>query len=92
MIIDYGTGKDEPHIYVYDKCHISQEQLSKAIMDKRVCVAKEADIILGFARYNMFWDSIPFLNLLYVPDGYHHMGIGIALLRFLGKRYERKRE
>ena len=82
MIINYATHLDEPSIYVYDKRHISQEQLLKAISDKRVYVAKESDVVLGYARFNLFWDSIPFLNMLYVPSGYNRMGVGSDMLMF----------
>lgn len=38
--------------------------------------------VMGMLRWNYFWDSIPFLNRLYVPDGYTHHGVGSELLRF----------
>ena len=82
MKIDYAVISDEPNILVFDKRHISQEQLIKAITDNRVCVATEAEIVLGYARFNFFWDSIPFLNMLYVPDGYNRIGVGSGLLKF----------
>lgn len=82
MIIEYATDKYQSNIYVFDKRHISQEQLVKAISEQRVCVAREAEIVLGYARYNYFWDSIPFLNMLFVPDGYNRMGVGSGLLKF----------
>ena len=82
MIIEYASEKYESDIFVFDKRHISQEQLAKAISDRRVCIAREAEIVLGFARYNYFWDNIPFLNMLYAPDGYNHIGVGSGLLKF----------
>ena len=82
MVISIASVKDEPQVFVFDKKHLTSEQLSKAICDNRVYVAKTNEIVLGYARYGLFWDSIPFLNMLYVPDGYTRMGVGSSLLRF----------
>jgi N-acetylglutamate synthase-like GNAT family acetyltransferase len=80
-MVVYATQDDMPEIKTFDK-HISEKMLIKAIMDKRVLVFKSADIIMGIARWSYFWDSIPFLNMLYVPDGYTHHGVGSELLKF----------
>ena len=82
MDISIATVKDEPHVFVFDKKYLTREQLSKAISDNRVYVAKTDDIVLGYARYGLFWDSIPFLNMLYVPDSYSLMGVGSSLLKY----------
>ena len=56
--------------------------LVSAINDERVLVYKTAGVVMGIARWNFFWDSIPFLNMLYVPDGYTHHGVGTELMKF----------
>ena len=80
MVI-YAIQSDTPDIKEFDN-HISEQMLVKAIADGRVLVFKSADIVMGIARWNYFWDSIPFLNMLYVPDGYTHHGVGSELLLF----------
>ena len=80
MVI-YATRNDLLEIKAFDK-HISDDMLTKAMSDRRVLVFKSADIVMGIARWNYFWDSIPFLNMLYVPDGYTHHGVGTELLKF----------
>jgi len=80
MVI-YASHSDISEIKVFDK-HISDQMLEKAISDGRVLVYKSANIIMGITRWNYFWDSIPFLNMLFVPDGYTHHGIGTELLKF----------
>ena len=82
MTIEYATTKYEQDVFVFDKKHLSQEQFAKVIADKRVCVARQDDIVFGYARFGLFWDSIPFLNMLYVPSGYTRMGVGSGLLSF----------
>ena len=34
---------------------------------------------IGLMRWSLFWDSIPFCNLLYVKDGFQRMGFGRRL-------------
>ena len=80
-MVVYAEQNDMPDIKVFDK-HISEQMLAKAIADRRVMVFKSTDIVMGIARWNYFWDSIPFLNMLYVPDGNTHHGIGTELLKF----------
>jgi N-acetylglutamate synthase-like GNAT family acetyltransferase len=80
MVI-YAAQNDMPEIKVFEK-HISEQMLTKAIADGRVLVFKSAEIVMGIARWNYFWDSIPFLNMLYVPSGYTHHGVGSELLKF----------
>ena len=80
MVI-YAAQSDLPEILAIDK-HISGHMLTKAIIDGRVLMFKSADIVMGIARWNYFWDSIPFLNMLFVPDGYTHHGVGSELLKF----------
>ena len=80
-MVGYAAQNDIPEIKVFDK-HISDGMLVKAISDRRVLVFKSADIIMGIARWNYFWDSIPFLNMLFVPDGYTRHGVGTELMKF----------
>jgi len=80
-MVVYATQDDMPDIKVFDK-HITGQMLAQAISDKRVLAFKSAGVVMGIARWNYFWDSIPFLNMLYVPDGYTHHGIGTELLKF----------
>jgi GNAT superfamily N-acetyltransferase len=77
----YAAMSDFDDVAVFDR-HIVYDALRKAIDEQRVMVYKTADVVMGVARFNYFWDSIPFLNLLYVPDGYQHGGIGSDLLRY----------
>ena len=80
-MVVYATSNDISEIEAFDK-HISAPMLEKAITDKRVLVFKSADIVMGIARWNYFWDSTPFLNILFVPEGYTHHGVGSELLVF----------
>ena len=84
-MIEFATLDDVDTILEYDE-HVALSEIERLIENKRCIVAKSNDIIFGFARWNLFWDNTPFLNMLYVPDGYNRMGIGSQLLEFWEKQ------
>lgn len=62
----------------YDK-HIGKDILLKQIEDKHIIIAEEDSSFLGWLRYNLFWDSIPFMNMLFFLDEYRRKGYGTVL-------------
>ena len=38
--------------------------------------------ITGWLRWNLFWDAIPFMNMLYVLEKHRGMGIGTRLAAY----------
>ncbi len=46
------------------------------------CMMTEDGRITGVLRWGLFWDSIPFVNLLFVREPLQHAGRGTALVRF----------
>lgn len=46
-------------------------------------IAKDQDNkIIGWLRYNYFWDNTPFMNMLYLNENYRNKGIGKEFVRF----------
>lgn len=78
--MDIRTAKpdDLPTLAQHDR-HISPRELETSIRLGRVYIAEEQGELLGWLRYNLFWDNTPFMNLLYVLDGYRGKGLGRAL-------------
>ena len=59
---------------------ISREELGNSIKAGRVLVLLEGDTLVGWLRYNLFWDNTPFLNMLYVLEPYRGKGYGTMLV------------
>lgn len=59
----------------YDS-HISESELRNAICLGRVYLAQEHGSLVGWLRYNLFWDNTPFMNLLYLLERYRNQGLG----------------
>ncbi len=68
----------------HDK-HISESELRRVISANRILVMYKGDDFIGWLRFGLFWDSIPFMNMLYILDGYRGKGYGTELLSFWEK-------
>lgn len=83
-IIRYADEKDFETISKHDK-HISVTELKNAIALKRVLVMYQNDCFAGWLRFNLFWDEIPFMNILYLLEEYRGQGYGRQLVMFWEK-------
>ncbi|EOL46081.1 hypothetical protein RV11_GL001193 [Enterococcus phoeniculicola] len=60
--------------------HLSKEKIKEKIERQEIFLAKENNKIIGFLRFNYFWDELPFINLLFVEADHRKQGIGSALM------------
>jgi len=81
MKIRYAEIKDYLWLKEHDR-HISEETLKTKIEAKEIYVAEENNELIGWLRYNLFWDNIPFMNLLYFPEEYRRRGMGRKLVNY----------
>ncbi len=81
MEIRFAVMEDAETIKKYD-FHISNQELKNNIWLKRVYIAEKNGRFVGWLRYNLFWDNIPFMNMLYVLDDYRGNGIGKKLVEY----------
>lgn len=79
--IRYANREDFPLLHSRDR-HISAAGLQSGIEAKRVLVLLCGAHLAGWLRYNLFWDNLPFLNMLYFFEGYREKGYGGQLVRF----------
>ncbi|MDE7303953.1 MAG: GNAT family N-acetyltransferase [Oscillospiraceae bacterium] len=61
--------------------HVPRERMRKLVSDGFVLAAFSGDSFAGWLRYGLFWDGIPFMNMLFVLEEYRGNGIGTALVR-----------
>ncbi len=79
MIIELAQPKDREQIRMYDR-HISDERLCRCIADQLVYAIKDNEQIVGVLRYSLFWQTIPFADLLYIDERYRNKGYGSKLM------------
>lgn len=79
MTIRYATDEDFKLLAEYDD-NIAEEELKDAIARRRILVMFDGKKFVGWLRYNLFWDNIPFMNLLHVLK--QRKGYGTQLVEF----------
>ncbi len=88
-MIRYADTDDLNILRKYDT-HIQTAQLQLSINEGRVLIAEENASFAGWLRYNLFWDSIPFINMLYFLGSYRNKGWGREILRFFEQEMVKK--
>ncbi len=89
MEIRNANMNDLNVILQYDH-HITENELSTLITLKRVLIVAENHQFVGWLRYNLFWDNIPFLNMLYILEPFQNKGYGKALIEHFEKKVKEK--
>ncbi|MDE7171611.1 MAG: GNAT family N-acetyltransferase [Oscillospiraceae bacterium] len=79
-MIRYANQSDFERLREHDR-HISEDELARGIEAGRVLVMFEQGAFVGWLRFNLFWDEIPFMNMLYFLEEYRGKGLGTRLTR-----------
>lgn len=80
-MIRYANENDFSILKKYDH-HISEIELKRSISANRILVMYHNDIFMGWLRFNLFWDNMPFMNMLYFLDEHRGKGYGRQLTAF----------
>jgi len=75
--VRYALGEDRAFWFTEDR-HITEFDFEQKVRDKQGYIICDGDKPIGIMRYNLFWDNIPFLNLIRVQEVYHKKGFGRA--------------
>jgi ribosomal protein S18 acetylase RimI-like enzyme len=89
ILIRYGETTDYYFIQEHEQ-HIANEILKNKIEHKEVYVAQDYDHLIGWLRYSLFWDNVPFMNKLYLLEAYRNKGIGKRLVNHWEGSMKRK--
>ncbi len=81
MTVRYANEGDLALLRGHDP-HIRADELQRSIAAKRVLVILDGGRAAGWLRYNLFWDDLPFLNMLYLFEEYRGKGYGARLVQY----------
>ena len=73
--IRYVSARDKPFWFALDG-HLNANEFDLKIRDRRGYVICDSGKPVGVMRYNLFWDSIPFLTLIYIEEAFRGKGLG----------------
>lgn len=83
-MIKYANEDNFEILKKYEHC-INESELKNSINAKRILVMFNNDVFIGWLRFNLFWDNIPFMNMLYFLEEYRNKGYGRQLLNYWEK-------
>lgn len=81
MAIEVAKNDDLAAILSFDT-HIPQERLLRCIQDGQVCVLRIHNEIMGVMRWSLFWQSIPFLDLILLDEEIRGRGYGRKMMLY----------
>jgi GNAT superfamily N-acetyltransferase len=73
--ISYASESDCTFWLGLDR-HIAESELRIKMANHRCYLIKKDSLAIGVMRYNLFWDSIPFLTMIYLIDSFRGKGYG----------------
>ena len=82
--IRYAINTDKVFWFTLDH-HIDDDEFLLKVRDKRAYIISVDGKPVGVMRYNLFWDNIPFLTLIYLDEPYQRKGFGKRALLFWEK-------
>lgn len=71
--------KDKEYWFSLD-IHISDEEFNFKVSTKTGYIIWKDNVPIGVLRYNMFWDSVPFITLIYIKEEQRGVGKNVILL------------
>jgi len=71
----YATMEDKPH-FVNQWENLPESEYESKIRDKRCYVIRYEDQPIGYMRYNLLFDFVPFLTCFYIADSHKGKGFG----------------
>lgn len=80
-MIRFATKEDIDILTANDK-HVDQQEMLNLISLNRVYVMEEDGKFIGWLRYNLFWDHIPFMNMICLNDSERGKGYGRKFVEF----------
>lgn len=60
--------------------HLSPQDLAHLVSLGRIMVAEVDQNCVGCLRWGLFWDQVPFMNLLFVVPEWRGQGVGTTLV------------
>jgi predicted N-acetyltransferase YhbS len=66
--------------FLGERERLATQDLRAVVERGQALVARDQDALVGWLRWGMFWDEVPFMNMLHVVEDRRHQGIGRRLV------------
>jgi len=79
LSISYATKQDFDYIHSighWASSHLAEKEFEAKIRDQRCYILQEDEETIGLLRFNMIFEFIPFLTLIWIEEPYRSKGYG----------------
>ena len=80
-MIRYAKKEDIDILTANDK-HVDKSEMLNLIALNRVYIMEDEGKFIGWLRYNLFWDHIPFMNMIQLNDEDRGKGYGRMFVEY----------
>ena len=77
--VRYAVLEDEAWIRINDDL-LRSDLIRRKISTKEVLLAELCGVPTGLLRFSYLWDTVPFMNLLFIVEEHRERGIGSKLV------------
>lgn len=78
--MELGQQGDWEAVSRYDS-HIPTQRLKTCIQNRQIYILRDTQgQIWGVLRYSLFWQTVPFVDLLYLDEKYRGRGLGSGMM------------
>jgi ribosomal protein S18 acetylase RimI-like enzyme len=70
--------------------YISDKILETKIKANEIYIVQKKEKIIGWLRYNLFWDNVPFMNKIYFLEEFRQKGYGRKLVNYWENKMKEK--
>lgn len=81
MVIKFMQKQDKNFVMNIDK-HVNDNGYNKRVYTKTGYIMLEKDVPMGMMHYSVLWDTLPFLNFIFVDKKYRNRGFASQALAF----------
>jgi len=88
--IQYANDADYDYIKEHDH-HVLESLIARKIKEHEIFIIRDQqNVNMGWLRYGYFWDSIPFLNMIWLDEQYRGKGAGKEAVLFWEQRMKER--
>ncbi len=88
--IQYANDADYDYIKEHDR-HVLESLIARKIKENEIFIIRDQqNVNMGWLRYGYFWDSIPFLNMIWLDEQYRGKGAGKEAVLFWEQRMKER--
>jgi ribosomal protein S18 acetylase RimI-like enzyme len=90
MEIEFATQEKDYEYLAQNDWHIPPETTRQKIKQREIIVVRNNSQPVGWLRFGYLWDTIPFMNMLFIAEGERRKRLGTKLVTYWEKEMQQR--